>query len=166
LYRERNRGPNYKREEGDEHPVVQMYLSRKEAPLIPLNIQKYSAVRMRNLAINNKFRALEMDFWRRSAGRPRLEEITNDKIRKIMKVETTIVEEIQLRQLIWYEHVERMEDTRIPKQILKWTPIEKRKTQDDMDRRNRESYVGTKPATRGLGRQKRPEKSAAIVNKK
>jgi len=26
--------------------VVQMYLSRKEASLIPLNIQKYSAVRM------------------------------------------------------------------------------------------------------------------------
>jgi len=26
--------------------VLQMYLSRKEAPLIPINIQKYSAVRM------------------------------------------------------------------------------------------------------------------------
>jgi len=56
-----------------------------------------------------------------------LEKITNDKIRKIMKVETTIAEEIQRRQLIWYEHVERMEDTRIPKHILKWTTTEKRK---------------------------------------
>jgi len=68
-----------------------------------------------------------MDFWRRSAGRSRLEKATNDKITEIMKVETTIVDEIQHRQLIWYGHVERMELTRIPKQILKWTPTEKRK---------------------------------------
>jgi len=86
-----------------------------------------------------------------------LEKIKNDKIREIMKVETTIVQELQSTQLIWYGHVERMEDTRIPKQILKWTPTEKRKTQGNMDRRNRKSYVGTKPATRGLGRQKRLE---------
>jgi len=30
-----------------------------------------------------------------------LAKITNDKIREIMKVETTIVEEIQRRQLMW-----------------------------------------------------------------
>jgi len=29
---------------------------------------------------------------------------------------------------------------------------EMKKTQGDMDRRNRDSYVGTKPATRRLGR--------------
>jgi len=86
-----------------------------------------------------------------------LEKTTNDKIREITKVETTIVEEIQRRQVIWYGHVERLEDTKIPKQILKWTPTEKRKIQGDMDRQNRKSYVGTKPATRGLGRQKSME---------
>jgi len=34
---------------------------------------------------------------------------------------------------------------------------EKRKTQGDIDPRNRKSYVGTKSATKGLGRQKRLE---------
>jgi len=61
-----------------------------------------------------------------------------------MKVETTIVEEIQRRQLIWYGHIsEKMEDTRIPKQIFKWRPTEKRKRgrPRDMDRRNRERAV-------------------------
>jgi len=76
-----------------------------------------------------------MDFWRRSAGKSRLEKIANDKIREIMKLETTIVEDIQRRQLIWYGHVERMEDTRIPKQVKlsngwEWSGMAHRKEED------------------------------------
>jgi len=53
--------------------------------------------------LERRLLSLEMGFWRRSAVRSRLEKITNDKIKEIMKVETTIVEEIQRRQLIWRE---------------------------------------------------------------
>lgn len=68
-----------------------------------------------------------MDFWRRAAGKSRLERIRNDQIREIMKAETIIVDEIQRRQLIWYDHVERMNDERLPKLILKWNPRERRR---------------------------------------
>jgi len=97
-----------------------------------------------------------------------LEKITNYKIRKITKVETIIVEEIQRRQLIWYGHVERIEDTRTPKQILKWTPTEKRKRgkptatwtggvekarlvkQKRLEARNRKAQDAMKPASSNL----------------
>ena len=44
-----------------------------------------------------------------------------------MQVENNIIQDIQQRQLCWYGHVERMEDIRIPKQIARWTPTERRK---------------------------------------
>lgn len=52
--------------------------------------------------------ALEMDFWRRSAGISRMERVANIKIREIMHVQQTIINEIEKRQLVWYGHVERM----------------------------------------------------------
>lgn len=80
-----------------------------------------------NKTLERKLLALEMDFWRRSAGKSRLERTTNDRIREIMDVKKTILDEIEQRQLIWYGHVERMADERLPKQILKWTPTERKK---------------------------------------
>jgi hypothetical protein len=58
-----------------------------------------------------------MDFWRRSGGRSRRERIRNERIRDIMKVNTTIVEDIRTNQLRWYGHVVRMEKERLPKQV-------------------------------------------------
>jgi hypothetical protein len=69
----------------------------------------------------------EMDFWRRSAGRSRRERIRNERIRDIMKVNTTIVEDIGTNQLRWYGHVVRMEKERLPKQVLLWTPQGRRR---------------------------------------
>lgn len=48
-----------------------------------------------------------MDFWRRLAGKSRMEKITNESIREIMGVKHSIVED---------------ENDRLPKQILNWTP--------------------------------------------
>ena len=65
--------------------------------------------------------AAEMDFWRRTT-KSRLERVTNERIWEIMKVTHTIVDEIKNRQLTWYEHVQRMLETRIPKQVTNWKP--------------------------------------------
>lgn len=70
--------------------------------------------------------ATEMDFWRKAVGRSRMEKIGNDRIREIMDVERTIVDDIKNKQLIWFGHVQRMADTRIPKQK------EARKTQEEL----------------------------------
>ncbi|XP_044766420.1 uncharacterized protein LOC123322542 [Coccinella septempunctata] len=77
--------------------------------------------------VERRLLALEMDFWRRSAGKSKMDKVRNETIRNIMQVERTIIDEIQRRQLIWYGHVERMCDERLPKMILKWTPPERRK---------------------------------------
>lgn len=78
-------------------------------------------------ALERRLLSLEMDFWRRAAGISRAERITNQRIREIMKVGQTIIDEVQRRQLVWYGHVERMNNGRIPKQILQWVPTERKK---------------------------------------
>ncbi|XP_030749700.1 uncharacterized protein LOC115877593 [Sitophilus oryzae] len=70
----------------------------------------------------NMLLATEMDYWRRSAGKSKREQITNNRVREIMRAEHTIVDDIRTKQLIWFGHVQRMPDHRIPKQILLWTP--------------------------------------------
>ena len=71
--------------------------------------------------------ATEMDFWRRAAGKSRIEKMRNDRIREIMGVGHTIVDDIKTKQLIWYGHVQRMAENRLPKQILLWTPQGRRR---------------------------------------
>lgn len=66
--------------------------------------------------------ATEMDYWRRAAGKSRMERVTNERIREIMNVEHTIVEDIRDKQLVWFGHVQRMTDLRMPKKIMQWKP--------------------------------------------
>lgn len=61
--------------------------------------------------------ALGMDFWRKS----RMDRINNDRVTEIMKVETTIMDEIQKGQLVWYGHLERMSGERL---IMNWLTTE------------------------------------------
>lgn len=92
--------------------------------------------------------ATEMDFWRRAAGRSKMERITNERIREIMNVRHTIVEDIKDKQLIWFGHVQRMADTRIPKQIIGWKPGGKRRR--GRPRRSWRSGVDEEMRDRGL----------------
>lgn len=69
----------------------------------------------------NMLLTTEMDFWRKSAGKSRRERIRNERIRKIMNVNTIIIEDIRTNQLRWYGHVLRMQKERLSKQILLWT---------------------------------------------
>lgn len=71
--------------------------------------------------------ATEMDYWRRAAGKSRMEKITNVRIREIMGVTHTIVEDIRINQLRWFGHIQRMPEERIPKQVWEWTPRGRRK---------------------------------------
>lgn len=75
----------------------------------------------------NFLKATEMDFWRRAAGRSRREKVTNEIIREIMGVKHTIMDDIKTKQLMWYGHVQRMEEGRLPKIILKWSPTGRRR---------------------------------------
>ncbi|XP_030762003.1 uncharacterized protein LOC115886839 [Sitophilus oryzae] len=71
--------------------------------------------------------ATEMDFWRRAAGESKLDRVRNERIQNIMGVKHRISEDTKINQPRWYGHVQRMEESRIPKKILNWTPQGKRK---------------------------------------
>ena len=72
-------------------------------------------------------RATEMDFWRRSAGISRRDRVRNDRVRQIMEVENDIVFDVMTKQLVWYGHVNRMTEERLPKKMLDWVPPGRRR---------------------------------------
>ena len=71
--------------------------------------------------------ATEMEFWRRSCGITRMDRVRSERIIEMMKVEYRITDAIQEKQLRWYGHLERMEDSRIPKKVWEWMPERRRK---------------------------------------
>jgi len=80
------------------------------------------------LTENNKRRveSTEMDVLRRSSRISRKERIKNVTIRQQIRLEETIVKDIEQNQLTWYGHVQRMAEGRLPKIALKWMPKQKR----------------------------------------
>jgi len=68
-----------------------------------------------------------MDFWRRSARISRKDKIKNNVIKKKMKVTRSLLGYIKTKQLQWYGHVQRMEEGRLPKEVLEWRPSGRRK---------------------------------------
>jgi hypothetical protein len=44
-----------------------------------------------------------------------------------MNVTRSILDDINTKQLKWYGHVQRMEEGRLPKQVMKWNPPGRRK---------------------------------------
>lgn len=71
--------------------------------------------------------AMEMDALRRSCRVSRRDRVRNERIKQLMGVEDTIIEDIERKQLTWYGHVKRMTDTRLPKQTMEYVPLERRK---------------------------------------
>ena len=63
-----------------------------------------------------------MDFWRRSARISRKDKIRNNIIKHKMNVTRSLLEDIKTKQLKWYGHVQRMEEGRLPKKVMKWSP--------------------------------------------
>ncbi|XP_044755011.1 uncharacterized protein LOC123313964 [Coccinella septempunctata] len=81
------------------------------------------------LSVKNKrsIDTVEVDFLRRANRVSRLEHIPNAEIRRRSKRVHTTSEQIETRQLIWYGHVMRMDNTRWPKRALNYAPINRRK---------------------------------------
>lgn len=71
--------------------------------------------------------ATEMDFLRRACRVSRLEHIRNEEIRRKTNRVYSTVDTIETKQLMWYGHVMRMEDTRWPKRALNYTPSNRRR---------------------------------------
>jgi hypothetical protein len=66
--------------------------------------------------------AAEMNALRRSARISELDRKTNEYIREIVDAQDTILDDITQNQLIWYGHVERMDQTGLPKIMIEWKP--------------------------------------------
>jgi hypothetical protein len=74
-----------------------------------------------------KHNSTEMGFWRRSARISRNDKIRNNIIKQKMNVTRSLLEDIKIKQLKCYGHVQRMEDGRLPKKVMKWSPPGRRK---------------------------------------
>ena len=69
-----------------------------------------------------KLLATEMDVLRRSCRKTRLDRVRNEDIRREMEVEGDILDEVQRKQLVWFGHINRMEEGRLPRQVMNWVP--------------------------------------------
>ena len=67
-----------------------------------------------------------MDALRRSSRISRKDRIRNVTIRQQIRLEETIIKEIEQNQLTWYGHFQRTAEERIPKITLKWMTKQKR----------------------------------------
>ena len=74
-----------------------------------------------------KLSSTEIDFWRRSARISRNNKIRNIIIKQKRNVVRSLLEDIKTKQLQWYGHVQRMEEGRLPKDVMKWRSPGRRK---------------------------------------
>jgi hypothetical protein len=88
------------------------------------------------LTENNKRRveATEKDVLRRSSRILRKERIKYVTIRQQIGLQETIIKEMELNQLTWYGHVQRMAEGKLPKIALKW--MSKQKTARGRSKKN------------------------------
>ena len=73
-----------------------------------------------------KILSTEMDVLRRSAKKSRVERTKNECKKEILGVKGQ-PDIIEKKRLQWYGHVKRMPEERIPKLIMEWIPLERRK---------------------------------------
>ena len=60
-------------------------------------------------------------------GKFREDKIRNTIIKQKMSVVRSLLDDIKTNQLKWYGHVQRMEEGRLPKKVMKWSRPGRRK---------------------------------------
>ena len=70
----------------------------------------------------NKLNSTEMAFRRQSARISRKDKIRNTIVKQKMNVTRSLLDGIKTKQLKWYGHVQRMEEGRLSKEVMKWSP--------------------------------------------
>jgi hypothetical protein len=77
----------------------------------------------------NKILSTEMDVLRISARKSRIERIKSEQIKEItgVKGKPNIIDIIEKKRLQWYGHVNRMQEERLPKQMIEWIARKRRK---------------------------------------
>jgi NDP-sugar pyrophosphorylase family protein len=63
-----------------------------------------------------------MDFWRRSSRISRKDKIRSSIIKQNVNVRRCLLDDIKTKQRQSYGHVQRMEEERLPKGVMKWRP--------------------------------------------
>jgi hypothetical protein len=65
------------------------------------------------------------------------EKIRNEEIKQRMEIESSIMDDIERKQLVWYGHVQRMNGNRVSK-VMEWTT----KTKEEKTKNNMADGVG------------------------
>jgi hypothetical protein len=60
--------------------------------------------------------------WRRSARISRKDKIRSTIIKQMINVTRSLLDDIETKQLQRYEHIQRLEEERFPKEAMKWRP--------------------------------------------
>ena len=73
-----------------------------------------------NKNLESKLMSMEMDSLRRSTRCSRLEKIRNNVIREKneYRIKNSVLDYIRYKQLNWYDHVQGMDEERLPRKIL------------------------------------------------
>lgn len=74
-----------------------------------------------------KIETTEMDYLRRACGISRIERVRNEEIRRRTASMYSTIDRIETRQLLWYGHVKRMGEERLPKNLLDYIPHRRRR---------------------------------------
>jgi hypothetical protein len=67
-----------------------------------------------------------MDLWRRSARISRKDKIRNSNVKQTVNVTRSALDGIKTKQLQWCGQVQRVEEGRLPKGVMKWRPAGRR----------------------------------------
>ncbi|KAJ4434804.1 hypothetical protein ANN_23375 [Periplaneta americana] len=70
----------------------------------------------------SRIQSVEMNFLRRTKGCTKLDHIRNGKIRRELEILYAVNDKIQQHRVGWEQHVQRMEETRLPKIACQYKP--------------------------------------------
>jgi hypothetical protein len=69
-----------------------------------------------------RIEAVEMGALRKSMRISQMDKIRNEEVRLTLGIEGTIINDTERKQLTWYGNVQRMEETRLRREALHWSP--------------------------------------------